>query len=92
MQGYSATEHANPAPATDDTFFCPVLLEYFLVLRRITFVSNAGAILPGHQLYMLFVSALHAGRERILDAGRNHESHPRTAEGAFPSWDDQGIC
>lgn len=40
---------------------------------------------------MLFVSAVHAGGERILDAGRKYESSPRTAEGAIPSWDDKGV-
>lgn len=49
-----------------------------------------GSILPGHKLHIVLVSALYAGGERILDAGRYHEAPARTVEGAVSSGDVEG--
>ena len=74
----------------------PVLLPpsgciFASLLMRISFVTSPGTILPGYKLYQLFVSALHAGGKRFLDAGRVYEALLRTVEGAIPSWNDEGI-
>lgn len=50
-----------------------------------------GAILPGYQLHMFFVSDLHAGGERVLDAGGQHEAPQCAAKGALSAWHGEGI-
>lgn len=90
VQKYIRYRARQPCCRKRRNLFLPGVLEHVLILKRTTFVSYPGAILPGHKLHMLFISALHAGGERILDAGRKHEAYPRTAEGAIPSWDDKG--
>lgn len=39
---------------------------------------------------MLFVSGLHAGRERVLDAGGQYEASECAVEGAFSAWHGEG--
>lgn len=52
--------------------------------------SPKGTVLPGYQLHMLLVSHLHAGGERVLDAGGQHEPPDCPAEGALSAWHGQG--
>lgn len=70
-----------------DRVYAPFSID---LMKHWTLASLPGAILPGYQLYLRFVSALHAGGKRVLVAGGKHAASMCTVERAVPSWDDEG--